>query len=188
MDIFDGNLFTYFVLPFLIFLSRISDVTIGTIRIVMVAKGQKIIAPFLGFFEVLIWLIAISKIIENLDNWVCYIAYGLGFAAGNYIGMLIEEKLAVGIVQIQIITSKDASLLIEKLKITGFRITHHDAQGALEEVSIIYSIIKRGEIPKMVNIIRTYNPNAFYSFADVRFVNKALYSEIVPMHRWRKGK
>ena len=86
---YEGATFTYFVLPFLIFIARICDVSIGTIRIVMVAKGQKIIAPILGFFEVLIWLLAISRIFENLDNWVCYFAYGAGFATGNYVGMFI---------------------------------------------------------------------------------------------------
>lgn len=188
MDFYNGNLFSFVILPFLIFLARISDVTIGTIRIVMVAKGEKIFAPILGFFEVLIWLIAISKIIENLDNWICYVAYGAGFATGNYIGMIIEEKLAVGIVQLQIITRRDASLLIEELKKTGFRITHQEAHGAIEEVSVIYSIINRKQIPHIVEIIRIHNPNAFYSIADVRFVNKGLYASISPFRRWRTGK
>jgi uncharacterized protein YebE (UPF0316 family) len=188
MDFYHNDLFTFLFLPLLIFLARISDVTIGTIRIVMVAKGQKIIAPLLGFFEVLIWLMAISKIIQNLDNWVCYIAYGLGFATGNYIGLIIEEKLAVGIVQLQIITRAEAHKLIEKLKEEGYGITHQEAHGAVEEVSIIYSIVKRTELSHVVEIIRTYNPNAFYSVADVKFVNKGLYSQVNPMHHWRKGK
>ncbi|MBN1985244.1 MAG: hypothetical protein JW761_03010, partial [Prolixibacteraceae bacterium] len=131
---YDSSLFTYFLLPFLIFLSRIMDVTIGTIRIVMVSKGQKMWAPFLGFFEVFIWLIAISKIFENLDNWVCYFAYAGGFATGNYIGLIIEEKMALGIVKIQIITRKKAAKLIANLKEAGYGITHHDAQGGTENV------------------------------------------------------
>jgi uncharacterized protein YebE (UPF0316 family) len=154
----------------------------------MVAKGQKMIAPILGFFEVLIWLLAISKIMQNLDNWVCYVAYGAGFATGNYIGMIIEEKLAMGIIQLQIITRVDAHKLIEKLKSEGYGITHQEAHGAIEEVSIIYSIIKRTELAHVVDIIRTYNPNAFYSIADVKFVNKGLYSQVNPMQYWRKGK
>lgn len=188
MDFYHSDLFSFVILPFLIFLARISDVTIGTVRIVMVAKGQKFFAPLLGFFEVLIWLIAISKIIENLDNWICYIAYGAGFATGNFIGMLIEEKLAVGIVQMQIITRRDATMLIEALKKKGFRITYQEAHGAIEEVSIIYSIINRTEIPQMIEIIRAYNPNAFYSIADVRFVNKGLNLGTNPFRRWRTGK
>lgn len=185
---FDNSVFLYVILPFLIFIARIMDVTIGTIRIVMVAKGEKLIAPILGFFEVLIWLIAISQIIENLDNWVCYIAYGAGFATGNYIGMIIEEKLAVGIVQLQIITRADAQKLIDKLKADGYGITHQEAHGAIQEVSIIYSIIKRTDLQKVDDIIRTFNPHAFYSIADVKFVNKGIYSRINPMQHWRKGK
>jgi len=188
MDFYHGDLFSYVILPLLIFLSRITDVTIGTVRIVMVAKGQKKIAPVLGFFEVLIWLIAISQIIAHLDNWLCYLAYGAGFATGNYIGMIIEEKLAVGIIQLQIITRTDAHQLIEKLKTEGYGITHQEAHGAVEEVSIIYSIIKRTDLSKVDEIIRIYNPNAFYSIADVKFVNKGLYSAVNPMHYWRKGK
>jgi uncharacterized protein YebE (UPF0316 family) len=187
-SLFDGDTFTYVILPLLIFLARITDVSIGTIRIVMVAKGQKMIAPILGFFEVLIWLLAISKIMQNLDNWVCYVAYGAGFATGNYIGMIIEEKLAMGIVQLQIITRRDAQDLIEKLKSEGYGITHQEAHGAIEEVSIIYSIIKRTELAHVVDIIRTYNPKAFYSIADVKFVSKGLYTQVNPMQYWRKGK
>lgn len=188
MDFYHSDLFSYVILPFLIFISRISDVTIGTVRIVMVAKGEKKIAPILGFFEVLIWLIAISQIIAHLDNWLCYVAYGAGFATGNYVGMIIEEKLAVGIVQLQIITRTDAHLLIEKLKAEGYGITHQEAHGALEEVSIIYSIIKRTELSKVDEIIQEYNPEAFYSIADVKSVNKNLFTQVSPMKYWRKGK
>lgn len=188
MDFYESDLFTYVLLPLLIFLSRIADVTIGTIRIVMVAKGQKLIAPLLGFFEVLIWLIAISRIMQNLDNWFCYVAYASGFATGNYIGLLVEEKLAMGVVQIQIITKANAMQLIEKLKSEGYGITHQEAHGAVEEVSIIYTIVQRTDLTHILELIRTHNPNAFYSIADVKFVNKDIYSKIEPFQRWRKGK
>lgn len=184
----EGNLFSYLVLPLLIFLARISDVTIGTLRIVMVSKGQKLIAPMLGFFEVIIWLITMSKIIQNIDNWVAYIAYGAGFATGNYIGLIIEEKLAVGIVQLQIITRKSAENLIAKLKAGGYGITHHEAQGSNEKVAVIYTIIKRNEINKVLGIMHTYNPNAFYSIEDVKMVSKDSPLLTRTGMRWRKGK
>lgn len=185
---YEGETFTYIVLPLLIFVARICDVSIGTIRIVMVAKGQKIVAPILGFFEVLIWLLAISRIFENLDNWVCYFAYGAGFATGNYIGMYIEEKLAMGIIKIQIITRKPADTLIEKLHAAGYGITHHDAAGGTENVSIIYSIIKRTELLKIAELIKTYNPKAFYSIEDVKYVSSGIFSEKGEAKRWRIGK
>ena len=99
---FDSDFFSYAVLPILIFLARICDVSIGTMRIIFVSKGKKNIAPVLGFFEVLIWITAISKIMQNLDNYVNYIAYAGGFATGNFIGMLIEERLAMGILMIRV--------------------------------------------------------------------------------------
>ena len=89
---FDSDLFSYVLMPLLIFLARICDVSIGTLRIIFVSKGKKNIAPILGFFEVLIWITAISKIMQNLDNYINYIAYAAGFATGNLIGMIIEEK------------------------------------------------------------------------------------------------
>jgi len=184
---YDSELFTYLILPFLIFLSRIVDVSIGTIRIIMLSKGQKIVAPVLGFFEILIWLIAISRIFENLDNWLCYVAYAAGFAAGNFTGLKIEEKLAVGIVRIQIVTRKEATSLISVLKESGYGITHLKARGAAENVSIIYTVLKRTDVPLAEDIIREFNPNAFYSVEDVKYVNKGIFP-IRKTRRWRKGK
>ncbi len=190
MDItfYDSSFFTYGILPAMIFVSRIFDVTIGTLRIVMVSKGQKLWAPILGFFEVFIWLIAISKIFQNLDNWMCYFAYAAGFATGNYIGLRIEERLAVGIVKIQIITRKKANILIKNLTEAGYGITHHPAQGSSEEVSIIYSIINRTEIQKVKAIVQSTNPKAFFSLEDVKSVNKEVFPAKRPAIRLRKGK
>jgi uncharacterized protein YebE (UPF0316 family) len=89
------------------------------------------------------------------------------FATGNYIGLLIEERMAIGIVKIQIITIKDARNLISNLKAAGYGITHHEAHGANEDVSIIYSIINRNEIHKVEEIVKSTNPKAFYSIEDV---------------------
>ena len=186
---YDSNLFTFVLLPALIFFSRVMDVTIGTIRIVMVSKGHKLWAPILGFFEILIWLIAISKIFENLDNWFCYVAYAAGFACGNYVGLRIEEKLAVGIVKIQIITRMNAEKLINNLKEAGYGITHHEAKGSTESVSIIYSIINRIEIKKVEEIVKSSNPKAFYSVEDVKFVKEGVFPVRTATNwRIRKGK
>jgi len=187
----DSTLIDFVLLPLLIFLARIIDVSLGTLRIVMISKGQKRIAPFLGFFEVLIWLIAIGKIMQNLDNWICYVAYAGGYATGNYVGMLIEEKLAVGIVQLQIITGSDSDKLINALKIAGFGITHHNAVGGASGnfVNVIYSVVMRNDINKVVAILHEYDPNAFYSIEDVRFVNKGLSASVVNKYKWwRIGK
>ncbi len=184
---YDTNLFTYGLLPALIFLSRVLDVSFGTIRIVMISKGHKLWAPILGFFEIFIWLLAISRVFQNLDNWVCYFAYAGGFACGNYVGLLIEEKLAVGIAKIQIITRKNANQLIANLIEAGYGITHHEAKGSSETVSIIYSIVNRKEIEKVQEVVNKTNPMAFYSVEDVKSVNQGIFPGKTVWRR-RKGK
>lgn len=126
----DSPVFTWVVLPLLIFLARISDQTIGTLRLIFLSKGQKKLAPFLGFFEVIIWLIAVSQIMKHLDNILCYVAYGGGFAMGNYIGMVVEEKLSIGNVLIRIIPRKDTSELITYLRDNNYGVTSVEAEGA----------------------------------------------------------
>ena len=181
----DSTLIDFVLLPLLIFFARIIDVSMGTLRIVMIAKGQKRIAPFLGFFEVLIWLIAIGRIMQNLDNWLCYVAYAGGYATGNYIGMLIEEKLAVGIVQLQIVTGIDSDKLINELILAGYGITHHNAEGGAsgKGVCVLYSVVMRNDVRKVVSIIKEHNPYAFYSIGDVRFVNKELSTYITDKYK-----
>jgi len=181
------DFFNYVILPLLIFCARICDVTFGTFRIVMVSKGQKILAPIFGFFEVLIWIVVIGNIMHNMDNWICIIAYASGYATGNYIGLLIEDKIAMGIVKIQIITVEAASGLIKALIASGYGITHHEANGANGKVSIIYSVINRKQIPFIIEMICKHNPDAFYTIEDVKFVNRG----IIPANsanRWRVGK
>ena len=100
----DPNLYQYVVLPIFIFFARIIDVTIGTVRIMFVARGKKILSPLLGFLEMMIWILVIRQVVFSISNWVCYFAFAFGFAAGNYVGMYVEEKLAFGMQVIRIIT------------------------------------------------------------------------------------
>ena len=170
-NFFDTVWFTYVLLPALIFLSRIVDVSLDTLRIVFISKGNKVVAPILGFFEVLIWLIAITKIMQNLDNITCYFAYAAGFAAGNFFGLKIEQRLAIGIQIIRIITQKDSNELINKLRDAGFRVTSIDAEGKDGQVHIIYSVVERSKLNQVIVLINQFNPKAFYSVEDVRSVN-----------------
>jgi uncharacterized protein YebE (UPF0316 family) len=194
---FDSTLFTYGLMPVLIFLARICDVSIGTMRIIFVSKGKKNIAPFLGFFEVLIWIIAISKIMQNLDNYINYVAYAGGFATGNFVGMLIEERLAVGIQMIRVFTSNDGCGLMQVLNDSGYGATCVEAQGAKEKVNLIYTIVQRNELKNVVEIINQHNPKAFYTIEDVRATNEGIFPPRKPntaflfgnvLRRWRGGK
>ena len=194
---FDSTLFSYVLLPFLIFLARICDVSIGTLRIIFVSKGKKNIAPILGFFEVLIWITAISKIMENLDHYVNFIAYAAGFATGNFVGMIIEEKLAMGILMIRVFASEKGKELVQTLNGEGFGATVVQAHGARENIDLIYSIVKRNELAKVLDIITGLNPKAFYTIEDVKSVNEGIFTPRKPnsmfpfsyvIRNWRGGK
>lgn len=174
-NLFTGDIFSWVVLPLLIFFARIADVTIGTLRIMFVAKGHRFIAPFLGFCEVLIWLVALGHIMQHLSNPMTYIAYGAGFAMGNFIGISIEQKLALGVSVIRIITKRNADDLLIKLRGEGYSVTFIDAHGNKGEVAVFYSIINRSDIPKFSKIIMMYNPKAFYTIEDVRFVRNGVF-------------
>ncbi len=166
-----SSLYTWVILPVLIMIARICDVSIGTIKLLFIARGEKIIAPVLGFFEISIWLLAIRQIMQNLSNPICYIAYAAGFAFGNFVGMLLDEKLAFGKRVIRVITNQDASRLIASLVKAGFGITTIPAEGSQGKVSIVFLVIDRSDLETAVDLIHEFNPKAFYSIEDVRFVS-----------------
>lgn len=174
-DFFNSDVFAWVILPILIFLARIIDVSIGTIRLIFVSKGMRALAPLLGFFEVIIWLLAVSQIMKHLDNIICYIAYGGGFAMGNFVGMYIEEKLSIGNVIIRVIPKSDTTELIHYLKASNFGLTIVDAEGAQQKVKIIFSVIKRENVHQFVSIINEYNPHAFYTIEEVKSVNEGVF-------------
>lgn len=174
MEQLNSDLFSYLILPILIIMARIVDVSLGTLKIVFISKGYKYLAPLLGFFEVLVWLLAITKIFQNLDNWVCYVAYPLGFALGSYIGMILEEKLALGVQLIRIITRKDASTLTKVLREGGYGVTSIQAEGSTGKVGILYSIVNRKKIKDVIQVIQKHNPNAFYTIEDIRFISQQI--------------
>ena len=178
MDIaafYHSEIFKLVILTLVIFLARICDVTLSTLRIIYTSRGIKFLAPIFGFFEVLIWLVAMTQIINNLTNPILYIAYAGGFATGNFIGILIEGKMAIGTVVIRIITQKDAVELIGFLKGNGCGITYVDAQGAMGPVKIIFTIVKRKDIARVLKLIRKCNPLAFFTIEDVRSVRKGVF-------------
>ena len=176
MEFMHSDIYTYLVLPLLIFFARIADVALGTIRIIFISKGKKYVAPFLGFIEMIIWILAITRIFENLNNWVCYLAFAAGFATGNFIGIVVEEKIALGVELIRIITRKEATNLIEALREKGYGLTYINAIGSQGEVGIIYSIIKRSDLKEFVEFMNRHNPNAFYTIEDIRLVNREVFT------------
>lgn len=175
VSLFDSPVFTWVVIPLLIALARVVDVTLGTIRIIYISRGMKFLAPIFGFFEILIWLIAIGQIMKNLSNPVYYLAYALGFAAGNLVGIFVEERLAVGRVILRIITQRDATELVNYLRSSGYGVTTVEAEGSTGPVELIFTVIDREKVEAVVRSVQTHNPRAFYSIEDVRFVKEGIF-------------
>jgi uncharacterized protein YebE (UPF0316 family) len=175
LSIINSELFSWVILPILIFLARIIDVSFSTLRIVFLGRGQKLLASSFGFVEVIIWLVAMTQIMQNLDNVFCYLAYGLGFAAGTYIGMKIEEKLAIGVQVVRIFLPKDGDKLKQALHKAGFGYTLVDAEGATGKVKIIYTIVRRKDVPKVTELIAQHHSKAFYSIEDLITVKEGIF-------------
>lgn len=173
---------TWVIIPVLIFLARIIDVSVGTIRVIFVARGLKYLAPIIGFFEVLIWILAIGQIMQNLSNPVCYIAYAAGFATGNYVGMVIADRLSLGVVLVRVITEKDALPLVEYLQKEGYGVTSVDGHGTRGQVKVVFTVVHRRDLPDVVSIIKRFNPRAFYTVGEVGSVEMGTF----PLrNRWR---
>lgn len=173
--LFNSGVYTWIVLPALIFIARVIDVSMGTVRVIFVSRGLKYLAPVVGFFEILIWLLAIGQIMKNLSNPVCYIAYAAGFGMGNYVGIRIAEKLSLGVVLIRVVSKKDALPLVECLKAENYGVTSVDGHGTSGQVQVVFTIVPRREVPSVVDLIRKFNPQAFYSIEDVGFVEKGIF-------------
>ncbi len=143
--------------------------------------GKKVIATVLGFFEALVWLLAISQILQNLENFLTYIAYAGGFAGGIYAGMYIENRLALGNLIIRLITVKDASELIAKLREKDFRFTVVDGQGNKGYVSVLFLIIRRHQLREVSKLVESTNPHAIFTVESVKSVKE--FSEALHLPR-----
>lgn len=172
----------------LIFFARVLDVSIGTIRILFISRGMKIVAPLLGFIEVTIWIIAIKNILLNVDGVWGIIAYSGGFAFGTFTGMLIDDKLSMGKVMIRVIARNQRTELIEILKNLCKKVTWTPATGKNGRVVIIFAIVKKKELKNLVKEISKVSPKAFYTIEDVRYAHE----ENLPKQKYtlgiRKGK
>ncbi len=179
MEILNSPVFDFLILPLLIFFMRICDVTLDTMRIIFMTKGFRNVAPIIGFFEILIWIVAITRIMENINNWVTYIAYAAGFATGNYIGMLLDEKLAIGHELIRVITKVDSTDLAKSLREAGFGVTTVKASGMQGDVGILFIVVNRKNQKKAIDIIEKHTPNAFYTIENIHYVNRELDKNMI---------
>lgn len=173
METFDT--YTWIILPLIVFLARFVDVTLGTMRIIFLSRGRKFLAPLLGFVEVFIWITIVSQIVRGAQNFAAYFAYAAGFAVGNYFGMVIEDKLAIGTLVIRAILPKNGNELTQRLRDAGYGVTYVDGHGASGDVVLIYTIVMRRELGQVVDIIQTTAPKAFFTVEELRSVQQGIF-------------
>lgn len=165
---FTDEVFSFLILPLLIFIARICDVSINTVRIIYMLGGRRLTATLLGFFEAFIWLMAIRQIFAHLDNWMCYIAYPAGFAGGIFIGMLIEERIAYGKVVVRIITRKSTTEFLDFLKLEKIRYTRIKSFGPDGEEDVIFCVLDREYVELLIGGLKKNVPTAFYTIEGVK--------------------
>ncbi|MBN2290611.1 MAG: hypothetical protein JXQ83_14850 [Candidatus Glassbacteria bacterium] len=174
-----------FLLPLAIACLRIIDVSIGTVRMILVIRGRRLFAAVLGFFEVIVWLTAITGILSHITDWINVVAYGVGFALGNVVGIYIEGKMAVGQQVIRFISTEHGDRIIRILRSKGYGVTEVVASGREGPVGLGFVIVARKKVPGVVGTISGIDPAAVVTVGDVRQSNIVEYHSMVGGNWWR---
>ena len=170
------EIYVWIILPLLIFFARICDVSLETIRVIFISKGIKYLAPIIAFFEIVIWLLAMEVVMKDLANIANFFAFAFGFAAGTYIGLVLEEKLSIGMVILRIITTEESNeSIISFMQNENYGTTSMDAKGSRGSVKMILSLVNRVDVPRIMAHLKKTNPTAFFSIEDVRYVNSGVF-------------
>jgi uncharacterized protein YebE (UPF0316 family) len=156
----------------LIFCLRLVDVSLGTVRLLMIGRGQRKIAPLLGFVEVTIWVIAISQVITNLDNIINILAYSGGFAAGTLVGMWIEDKLPLGHVGISIVSTTQGQEIARKLRQADYGVMELIGSGQSGVVNLITTIVTRKDVKDVLQLVNQTDPRSFIAVDDMKVVKR----------------
>lgn len=181
-----AGLIKYVGLPGLVFIARVLDVTLGTLRIIFISRGKKYIAPLLGFIETFIWIFAVSQIVRNIEDVWSFVAYAGGFACGTIVGMQIEDRLAIGTLIVRTILPHTPAELVERLHSAGYGVTCVPGQGTQGAVTLVYTVIKRKDLAAVVAIIHTLHPKAFLSIEEVRSTAEGIFPKNTPQRHFRR--
>jgi uncharacterized protein YebE (UPF0316 family) len=152
----------------LIFVLRVADMALDTIRVLFMMRGRKGPAWVLGFFQALIFVVAISSVLSNLDNLLNVIGYAAGYASGVVLGIVLEDRMAIGFTQITVISSKRGSMIAEVLRENGFAVTEIPARGKDGTVTLLNLAVRRKQISQAETIILEADAEAFITSEEVR--------------------
>ena len=159
----------------LIFALRVGDMALDTIRVLFVVRGKKLVVWILGFFQSLIFVVAISSVLTQLDNILNVIGYATGFATGNLVGMLIEQRLAIGHILVTIISSNRGASIAESLRNSGYAVTEIAGRGKNGTVFELHASVLRKDVPNVETIVLEADPQAFITAEDVRPVRRGFW-------------
>jgi uncharacterized protein YebE (UPF0316 family) len=168
------------LIPLGVFLAETCVVSLSTVRVLFIGRGLKLLAALLGFCEVSLWLLAVGQVMANVTNIPCFIAFGGGFALGNYLGITIEQKLAIGALVVRIITNRDAGELCAALRSANCGVTSLDGEGATGPVQVLFTVINRKDYAKVLAMIEQCHPKAFVSVEDVRSAREGVFPMVRP--------
>lgn len=164
-------------LPVAIFFGRICDVSLSTLRIVFIARGERLLSAVVGFCEVFIWVVIISQVLSRTSEMVSFVAYAAGFSAGTYIGLSIEQRLAMGFLKYRVFTLLKGTDLLKLLNKEGFGSTLVHGEGVVSEIDIIETVINRNDAGKVEKIIKDFDPKAFCLVEDIRAKQLGIFSK-----------
>ena len=159
----------------LIFLLRVMDMSLDTLRVLVVMRGRKGLAWVFGFFQALIFVLAISSVLKNLDNPLNIIGYAAGFATGNVVGMWIEERLAIGHVHLNVVSSRLGAAIAERMRAEGFAVTEIPARDKDGIVTLINISVLRKNVAQVHQLVNQVDPSAFVTAEDVRPVRRGFW-------------
>lgn len=158
--------------PLVVFSLRATDVTMATIRMLMIMRGHRLLAPLIGFVEILLWVTAVGIVVRFLDSPLHVLGYAAGFATGNYLGLRIEEKLALGVATIRTVVTQGGAALAAELRRTGFGVTETPGRGRSGPVEVLYSVLPRRRIERCLAIIEEHAPDSFVVVDEPRRVQR----------------
>lgn len=170
------------ILPVIVFLARITDVSLGTVRILLLGRGNRIIPPLLGFLEVFIWITVIGQLVQYVHNIPAYIGYAAGFAVGNYFGLWIERWLVIGTYLIRLILKDEGEQIAQSLRQAGFGVTRLVGEGSSGSVHVIYTIVRRRDVEHVLALLHVIAPQTFISLEEVRSTERGFFPPLEKPH------
>ncbi|MFW5883055.1 MAG: DUF2179 domain-containing protein [Verrucomicrobiota bacterium] len=183
---FDLSSLPFGTIAAVVFLTRMTDVALGTIRTIATVQGRTVTAFVLGLFEVTMWLLVITAVINMVTErpWLI-IFYAFGFSTGNVVGIWLERRLAMGFVILRIITGRHANEIIETLREADFRVTRFEGEGLRGPVSELYVVCERKELNRALQLARKIDKDIFFLTETPGTVRRFRQQRALPFAGWR---